>query len=68
MFEGEYLNGEKNGNGKEYNYDGKLIFEGEYLYGYKLKGKYYINERLEYEGEYLLNKKYMEKDMMKMVI
>ena len=28
-FEGEYLNGEKNGKGKEYNKDGNLIFEGE---------------------------------------
>ena len=33
-FEGEYLNGERNGKGKEYNaYDGKLRFEGEYLNG-----------------------------------
>ena len=29
-FEGEYLNGERNGKGKEY-YKGKLLFEGEYL-------------------------------------
>ena len=29
LFEGEYLNGERNGKGKEYNYNGKLIFEGE---------------------------------------
>ena len=35
-FEGEYLNGEKNGKGKEYDYDGNLIFEGEYLNGEKL--------------------------------
>ena len=28
-FEGEYING--NRKGKEYFYDGKLIFEGEYL-------------------------------------
>ena len=34
MFEGEYLNGERNGKGKEYDYDnGKLEFEGEYLNG-----------------------------------
>ena len=31
IFEGEYLNGMKNGKGKEY--EGKLIFEGEYLNG-----------------------------------
>jgi len=31
MFEGEYLNGEKNGKGKQYDYFGNLMFEGEYL-------------------------------------
>ena len=30
-FEGEYLNGKKNGNGKEYDGCGILAFEGEYL-------------------------------------
>ena len=30
IFEGNYLNGERNGKGKEYNNKGKLIFEGEY--------------------------------------
>ena len=30
-FEGEYLNGERNGKGKEYYHNGKLEFEGEYL-------------------------------------
>ena len=30
-FEGEYLNGEKNGKGKEYHDNGKLKYEGEYL-------------------------------------
>ena len=30
VFEGEYINGERNGKGKEYNYkNGKLEFEGE---------------------------------------
>ena len=55
-FEGEYLNGLRHGKGKEYNYLGKLLFEGEYLYNYKLKGKNYVNEKLEYEGEYLFRK------------
>ena len=36
----------------------KIIFDGEYLYGFKLKGKEYVNEKLEYEGEYLYNKKW----------
>ena len=31
MHEGEYLNGERNGKGKEYNNDGKLEYEGKYL-------------------------------------
>ena len=38
LFEGECLNGTKNGRGKEYNEDGKLIFKGEYLNGKKYKG------------------------------
>ena len=33
IFEGEYINGEKNGKGKEYYEDGKLKFEGEYKEG-----------------------------------
>ena len=38
-----------------------MIFEGEYLYGCKLKGKEYIYGRLEYEGEYLNDKKWKGK-------
>ena len=41
LYEGEYLNGERNGQGKEYDYDGKLIFEGEYLKGKRWNGKLY---------------------------
>ena len=36
VFEGEYLNGKRNGKGKEYDLDGTLIFEGEYLNGQKI--------------------------------
>ena len=32
-YEGEYLNGKRNGKGKEYYKNGKLKFEGEYLNG-----------------------------------
>ena len=77
-FEGEFLNGQKNGKCKTYNYEGKLMFDGlylnnkaigedqeyniygglefvgEYLYNHKLKGKYYIKGKLEYDGEFLL--------------
>ena len=38
IFEGEYLNGERNGKGKEYNRNGNLIFEGEYLNGKRWNG------------------------------
>ena len=44
IYEGEYINGEKNGKGKEYDYNGKLIFEGEYIKGERNgKGKEYID-------------------------
>ena len=33
IFEGEYLNGIRNGKGKDYYKNGKLEFEGEYLNG-----------------------------------
>ena len=33
IFEGDYLNGKRNGKGKEYNFNGKLAFEGEYVNG-----------------------------------
>ena len=57
-FEGEYLNGKRNGKGKEYNQNGKLIFEGEFKNDNRIKGKVFVNERLEFEGEYLFNKKW----------
>ena len=41
MFDGEYVNGKRHGKGKEFNSDGKLIFEGEYLYGKKWEGNIY---------------------------
>ena len=58
-FEGEYLNGERNGKGKEYSEDGNLIFEGEYLNGKRNgKGKEYNEDgELLFEGEYINNKK-----------
>jgi len=41
IFEGGYINGEKNGYGKEYNDSGILKFEGEYLNRKKWDGKGY---------------------------
>ena len=33
IFEGEYLNGKRNGKGIEYNYNGELLYVGDYLIG-----------------------------------
>ena len=59
IFEGEYSNGERNGEGKEYYQDGKLAFEGEYKNGKKQgKGKEYNKYgNLKFEGLYLYNYK-----------
>ena len=68
-FEGELLNGQRNGKGKQYcNYT--LIFEGEYLYSHKLRGKEYNVEPdfTEFEGDFYMIKNGMEKDIMKMMI
>ena len=66
-YEGKYLDGEKNGEGKEYDSDGKLLFEGEYSNGKRNgKGKQYYNGILIFEGNYLYGhktkgKEYIEK-------
>jgi len=52
LFEGEYLNGMRNGQGKEYDEDGYLKFEGEYKNGKQNgKGKEYRYGELKFEGE-----------------
>ena len=68
-FEGEYKNGQKTGKGKKYE-DGKCIFYGEYLNGYRWEGigiqidvhHYYTGDKEDiYELEYSdgkLQKKY----------
>ena len=43
---------------KRIDYQGKLRFEGNYLYGEKLNGREYINKKIEYEGQYLFGKKW----------
>ena len=43
IFDGEYLEGKKNGKGKEYN-KGKLINDGDYLNGERI-GKRMKNEK-----------------------
>ena len=57
-FEGDCLNGKRNGKGKEYYFDGNLRFEGEYLNGKRNgKGKEidYVNHKIIFEGEYKKN-------------
>ena len=59
IYEGEYLNGERNGKGKEYNSEDELIFEGEYVNGYRWNGKgkeYNYYGELMFEGEYINGK------------
>ena len=58
IYEGEFLNGKRNGKGKEYYENGILKYEGEYLNG-KRKGKgkeYYESGKLKFEGEYSYEK------------
>ena len=56
-FVGEYLNGERNGKGKEYYCDGKLKFQGEYLNGERNeKWKEYNSD-----GNLVFEKKYSNK-------
>ena len=59
-YEGEYLNGKRNGKGKEYYCEDKLIYVGEYLNGKRNgKGKeYYFDGILRFDGEYLNNKRW----------
>ena len=52
IFEGEYDNGERNGKGKEFQYD-NLIFEGNYLNGKRNgKGKEFHFKKVLFEGIY----------------
>ena len=58
-FEGESVNGIKNGKGKEYNLRGKLIFEGEYLDGKRHgNGNEYNSNGEYYKGQFIKGKKW----------
>ena len=48
-FEGELLNGQRNGKGKQY-FNYTLIFEGEYLYSHKLN---YLYNQIPYLFHYI---------------
>ena len=61
IFEGEYLNGKKNGKGKKYYWNGQLEYEGEFLDEEKNgKGKEYdfLTGRLIYDDLFLFGKKF----------
>ena len=53
-FEGEYLNGKRNGKGIQYSWRGHLEFEGEYLNDEKWNGigREYNYDSLIFQGEY----------------
>ena len=58
------MNGEKNEKGKEYDYYGKLIFDGEYLNGKKWNGKgkeYKYNGQIKFEYKYFNGKRINDK-------
>ena len=59
LFKGNYINGDRNGEGRNYSH-GELLFEGNYLNGLRNgEGReYYDNLRIKYEGEYLNDKRW----------
>ena len=60
LFEGEYLNGQRNGKGKELDGFNTVKFEGEYKNGKRNgKGKEYNNSKnfVDFEGEYINGKR-----------
>ena len=62
-FEGEYLYGLRNGKGREFNFDGELMYEGYLINNQRLGGENEGNEEniektnseyyIKFEGEYL---------------
>ena len=64
IFEGEYLNGKKNGKGKEYYENDQIKFEGEYLNGKIIEGKGYDDKANEF---LIIEKMEMEQNILKMV-
>ena len=63
VFEGQYLNGEKHGKGKEYDERGEIVFEGEYYEGKRWNGKGNVEEKenrqgmAKFESEYINGKR-----------
>ena len=59
IYEGEYLNGLRNGVGKEYDKKGRVIFEGEYIDGKRWDGilkTFYDNGNILLDCEYIKGK------------
>ena len=59
IYEGEFKNGERNGQGKEFFLNGNLLFNGNYLNGKRNgQGKeFYPDGNLLYEGDYISGKR-----------
>ena len=62
-----YMNGKKYGIGKEYNDNGQLLFEGEYLNGNRFNGKEFdnFNHIYEYKRGIVFKKEYYDNDNLK---
>ena len=58
-FEGEYLNGNRNGKGKEYDEYGNIIIEGEY---FNDKKNNWIDKKYNKNGELLSETKYFNRN------
>ena len=60
IFEGEYKDGKKNGEGKEFYKNGQLKFEGDYKDGKKngIGKEFYENSYLKFKGEYRNGKRW----------
>ena len=66
IYEGEYLNGKRNGKGKEYDKEGNLIFKGEYLNGKRHNGTQYFEDEI-YElknGKGIIKEKESDEDFI----
>ena len=67
LFEDEYLNWKRHGKGKEFDYfSGQLKFEGQYIYGYRIRGKEYFNDtnneqKSKYEYDFLNEQNWYQK-------
>ena len=59
IFEGEYLNGERNGKGKEYYKNGNLKFEGDFLKGKRNGKEKKIGKEYDSKGNVIFEGKFL---------